>query len=248
VRIIVNADDLGSSRKVNAAIFALMGAGRIRSATLIPNGRAFEEAVSRIGEFPHCSFGVHLNVASGAPVGNASDASPILGSDGCFRLESVQRVFVSRRVRRAVFHEWKTQFDRVRNAGVPISHIDSHHHLHTVPALFGALKRLQREFGINRVRLARCRRGRRSPAAIAVCFARTGWNRALRMDGTKSADFFCGLPEFKAIPDARKPRFGTVEIMVHAGTKAAEEDTTLLESTWWTTQMREHELISYNEL
>lgn len=38
MRLLVNADDLGLSRRVNDAIFQLMSAGRIRSATLIPNG------------------------------------------------------------------------------------------------------------------------------------------------------------------------------------------------------------------
>ncbi|MGH6887690.1 MAG: carbohydrate deacetylase [Rhizomicrobium sp.] len=248
MRIIVNADDLGSSRKVNAAIFALMTAGRIRSATLIPNGRAFEEAVSRTGEFPHCSFGIHLNTASGPPVGNDSALPAILGADGCFRLEAVQRLFVSKRVRTAVLGEWEAQLERVRNAGVPISHIDSHHHLHTVPALFAALKHVQRDFGVARVRLARCGRQRRSPATVAVCLARTVWNHALRIDGTKTTDVFCSLPEFRAISETKRPRFRTAEIMAHAGTKAGEEDTRLLESEWWARQMLAHEMISYNEL
>jgi predicted glycoside hydrolase/deacetylase ChbG (UPF0249 family) len=248
MRILVNADDLGSSRKVNAAVFALMAAGRIRSATLIPNGRAIDEAIFRIRDHPGCSFGIHLNTASGPPVGNANGLSAILGPDGCFQSSAIQRLFVRSSVRTAVLKEWKSQVARLRRAGVALSHIDSHHHLHTVPALFGALKRLQRDCGLDRVRLARCDRGRRSPAALAVCLGRVAWNRAVRMDGTGTADFFCSLGEFKAMSRKDRTRHHTVEIMVHAGTKAAEEDMRLLESDWWTEQMREHELISYNEL
>lgn len=248
MRIIVNADDLGSSRRVNAAIFGLMAAGRIRSATLIPNGRALEEAVSRLRQFPRSSFGIHLNVADGPPVGSVAAASPLLGADGCFRLEVLQKVYLSRETRAAALQEWRSQAVRMRDAGVSVSHIDSHHHLHTVPALFGALKALQRESGIGRVRRARCRRKGPSPATIATCLVRTIWNRALRLDGTKTTDAFCSLPEFRKFCDGKYPRFATVEIMVHAGTKAGEEDVHMLESDWWTQQMREHELISYNEL
>lgn len=248
MRIIVNADDLGSSRTVNAAIFSLMEAGRIRSATVIPNGLAFDEAVARICDFPHCSFGVHLNAASGPPVGNDPGLRAILGSDGCFRLDAVQRPYLPREVRMAVLREWGSQFARLKGAGIAISHIDSHHHLHTVPALFAVLKRLQRESGIHRVRLARCRRGRITPASVAVCLARFAWNRSLRFDGTRTTDIFCSLPEFRAMPDARRRRCRTMEIMVHSGTKAGEEDTEMLRSDWWTRQMREHEMISYNHL
>lgn len=248
MHVIVNADDLGSSRSVNGAIFTLMEARRIRSATLIPNGEAFDEAVSHIREFPHCSFGIHLNTASGPPVGRPADRRPILGLDGCFRLEAVQRPYLSREVRAAVLDEWRSQLARVKGAGVAISHIDSHHHLHTVPALFPALKRFQRESGIRRVRLSRCRRGSLSPASITVCFARTVWNRALRIDGTRTTDVFCSLPEFRTMPDARRRRFRSMEIMVHSGTRAGEEDTELLRSEWWDGQMQEHQMISYNEL
>jgi len=57
LRLLVNADDPGLPPKANAAIFQLMSAGRIRSATLLPNGRAYDEAVLQIANHPHCSFG-----------------------------------------------------------------------------------------------------------------------------------------------------------------------------------------------
>jgi len=50
VQAIVNADDLGMSREVNAAIFDLMARGRVTSASLIAN------AISHLGSHMH----VHL--------------------------------------------------------------------------------------------------------------------------------------------------------------------------------------------
>lgn len=246
MRLLVNADDLGSSRKVNAAIFALMAAGRIRSATLIANGRAFDEAISRIGDYPHCSFGVHLNVSSGMPVDPASSDSPLMGADGQFRDAAVRRLFVPADVRHAVFREWRSQLAKVTSAGVAVSHIDSHHHTHTIPALFASLKRLQREFDISRVRLTRCRRQPHALSASVACLGRTIWNRVLRTDGTRTADTFLGLAEFRQLPDAKRGRLRTVEIMAHPGTK--EEDRRLLESEWWASQLRDGELISYHQV
>ena len=57
MELIVNADDLGISRKVNQATFDLMEQGRVTSATLLANGPNVEEACERIHEFASCSFG-----------------------------------------------------------------------------------------------------------------------------------------------------------------------------------------------
>ncbi len=248
MRLIVNADDLGATQRVNTAVFALMASGRIRSATLLANGRAFDEAVSRIGDFPHCSFGVHLNVATRMPVGPASELAPILGTDGQFRVAAVRRLIIPQSVRNAVLREWISQVARVKNAGVAVSHIDSHHHVHIIPSLFGTLKRLQREFGISRVRLAESRRGSRSLAAIPFRLGKAIWNRALRMDGTKTTDDFCSLAEFGTSTRKKYARSRTTEIMVHPGSPAREEENSLLASEWWTQIMRDNEMISYNDL
>src|SRR6516162_759961 len=61
--LIINADDLGVSESVNNETFALMQSGLITSATLIANAPAFEDAVRNSKKFPHCSFGVHLNLS-----------------------------------------------------------------------------------------------------------------------------------------------------------------------------------------
>jgi predicted glycoside hydrolase/deacetylase ChbG (UPF0249 family) len=248
MRLIVNADDLGATQGVNTAIFALMTSGRIRSATLLANGRAFDEAVSRIGDFPHCSFGVHLNVATRMPVGDASELAPILGADGQFRAAAVRRLFVPQPVCDAVLREWSSQVAKVKSAGVAVSHIDSHHHVHTIPGLFGTLKRLQREFGISRVRLGESRRGSGSLAAIPFRLGKAIWNRALRMDGTRTTDDFCSLANFGTSSKKKYGRSRTMEIMVHPGSPARDEENRLLASEWWTQVMRDNETISYNDL
>lgn len=74
------------------------------------------------------------------------------------------------------------------------------------------------------------------------------WHQALRLDGTGTTDSFCSLAQFKRLLEAKRIRSGTVEIVVHPGPKAYEEETGLLASEWWTALMRNHDLISYNDL
>ncbi|MBF0126225.1 MAG: ChbG/HpnK family deacetylase, partial [Magnetococcales bacterium] len=56
-------------------------------------------------------------------------------------------------MRRAIFDEWCAQVGTLQAAGTVVSHLDSHHHVHCIPALFSLVKRLQRRFTIDAVRL-----------------------------------------------------------------------------------------------
>src|SRR5260370_9216305 len=56
---------------------------------------------------------------------------------------------------RAVYAEWCAQVERLISAGVPLTHLDSHNHVHTLPYLLPVLKAVQRRFGIKKVRLSK---------------------------------------------------------------------------------------------
>ena len=60
MKIIINADDLGKSMKVNDAIFKLMDKNLITSSTIMANGDYVEDAIVRSKKYPNFSFGIHL--------------------------------------------------------------------------------------------------------------------------------------------------------------------------------------------
>jgi len=66
------------------------------------------------------------------------------------------------------------------------------------------------------------------------------------MDGTRTTDDICGLPRFETSSKKKYARSRTMEIMVHPGSRDAENK--LLASEWWTQVMRDNEMISYNDL
>ena len=86
VRVIVNADDLGESPKVNGAIFGLLDRGLVTSATMIGNAPFVEETCRRVDQYPQCSFGAHLNVTQLNTVGVRMDLAPL--NLGVFRVNS----------------------------------------------------------------------------------------------------------------------------------------------------------------
>jgi predicted glycoside hydrolase/deacetylase ChbG (UPF0249 family) len=154
MRVIVNADDLGASPEVNDAIFAMMALNRVSSATLMANGPAIDAALRDARRFPHCSFGIHLNLTQYAPLTRAPGLGPVLRDDELDRARLLRAPRVPSLLR-AAFEEWSAQVARVRDAGLPVSHFDSHHHVHTMPFLLPALKALMARFGVRRVRVSK---------------------------------------------------------------------------------------------
>jgi predicted glycoside hydrolase/deacetylase ChbG (UPF0249 family) len=148
---IVNADDLGATVPINDAILGLMEQGTVTSATLLANGPAFEDAVRRLKALPQCSFGVHLNFTQLLPLKPTPGLQPILTPAGrlCCKPSELP---LSPKLMHAVYQELAAQVERCLDAGVRVSHFDSHHHAHTIPWVFPILKALQRRFGIVRTR------------------------------------------------------------------------------------------------
>ena len=130
--LIVNADDLGASETINDEIFDLMQSGAVTSATLMANAPAFEHAVQQIPRFPHCSFGVHLNLTSFAPLSSPDELRQILNQDGHLSKKLLNSA-ITGDMREAFLTELSAQVQRTLDAGVPVSHFDSHLHIHTMP-------------------------------------------------------------------------------------------------------------------
>ena len=157
MRIIVNADDLGINEAVNEAIFQGMRCGKLTSATLLSNGPAVKAAVQSLHLFPQCSFGVHLDLTEFAPLhqGSYADLASILDKGGCFKGNSIREVTITPSMLAAIFREWCSQIENLMRLGLEPSHLDGHHHVHTIPQLLPVLAALRRRYKINRIRISK---------------------------------------------------------------------------------------------
>jgi predicted glycoside hydrolase/deacetylase ChbG (UPF0249 family) len=250
MKVIVNADDLGFSRGVNDAIFSLMARGRVTSATIMANGADVEDAVRRAGEFPRCSFGVHLNAFGLRPLTQNAGLSPILDQAGNFAGNVIRQMAIPAPLREAIFQEWCAQVDKLQSLGLRVSHFDSHHHTHTLPALLPVLKRLQRRFNIRKVRISMNIYSRQTPARSPWLPAgKAIWNFALRhFPATTTTEGFSSLQVFCEAWRESPRQFGSVELMVHPGAAHFEAETKLLDSPWWEELSLSSQFISYHEL
>jgi chitin disaccharide deacetylase len=250
MKIIVNADDLGMSEPVSEAIFHGMQRGTITSATLLSNGPAVRAATQQLHLFPKCSFGVHLNLTEFEPLCSASrtDLANILDQNKCFNGNSIREVRIGLPMLRAIFREWCSQIENLMRLGVEPSHLDAHHHVHTIPQMLPVLAALRRRYKINKVRISRnMYDDSERPGGLLLAKKRL-FNSALRTIGFRTTRIFTDLGTFIKLCAARPPRPASVELMTHPGAVPRNEEADLLESDWPGMLSYEATLVSYNNL
>src|SRR5262249_25576254 len=148
-------------------------------ATILANAPATRQAADAAKRFPRCSFGVHLNLTQFAPLVGGPDARLLAGARGeMSRANETARPTPA--FLRAVYRELCAQVERVASLGVRISHLDSHHHVHTRPFVFAALKEVQRRYDIRRVRLAKNFYSLDRPCPAGLAWKKRAYNWALR--------------------------------------------------------------------
>jgi chitin disaccharide deacetylase len=230
--VIVNADDLGMSAKVNDAIFQLIAAGRISSATILANGPAMKEAAAQLHRFPQCSFGIHLNLTQFQPLTGGATASVLTNGTGELSRD-IETAFPTMALLRAAYKECCAQVDALAAAGVNISHFDSHNHVHTRPHIFPVLKAVQKRYRTRRVRIAKNLYSSTQPASASLRWKKRAYNAALRsLYHTQTTDVFTEFLTFVEVWQQRKPECRSVELMVHPGASYASEEESLLGSDW----------------
>lgn len=250
IQIIVNADDLGLSAEVNEAIFRAMEAGVITSATMLSNGAAVIPAARMLHRFPNCSFGVHLNLTEFQRLGaeNPTALSSILDEHNCFKGNAIREVRISAPMLRAIYREWCAQIDNLIQFGVQPSHLDSHHHVHTVPQMLPVLAALRRRYRINKARIRRNMCDPATPASRGLLARKWFYNQALRRIGFKTTGIFAELEAFVRVCAARPPAEPLIELMAHPGSALSSEEPGLLASDWTKRLSYPVALVSYKAL
>jgi chitin disaccharide deacetylase len=233
---------------VNDAVFELAAARRISSATMMANAPAVRQAALCVKRFPGCSFGVHLNLTKFEPVTRGAGSRLLLnGADQMSR--AIERAPRSLARLRAVYEEMCAQIELVASLDVPISHLDSHHHIHTKPFFFLALKAAQRRYAIRKVRIAKNLYSRDQTCSRALRWKKRAYNRALRsMYRTQTTEAFTELLSFREPQPGPGSEYRTVELMVHPAHPSYSEEAVALNSDWFDELRRTATLISYDEL
>ena len=154
-RIIINADDFGLSDGVNEAVAQAHTEGVLTSATIMVNMPAANKAVKIVRQLPRLGVGVHLNLTEGRPVSQSTGINLLLNGDGQFAYSPAILSLFSLggyKIRKAIQAELEAQIQWVIDNGIKPTHLDSHKHIHTFPAMFSIVCQLARRFGIRAIR------------------------------------------------------------------------------------------------
>jgi len=248
-RIIINADDFGMSDRVNHAICDTMLRDKITSVTILANAPHISEALKEIPNFPEVSFGVHLNLTEFEPLTGGPGSKLLIDPATGQMSRHISAITATPPLMEAIYEEWCAQITRLISAGVDISHIDSHNHIHTIPFVFPALKAVQKHFKIRKVRITKNIYSIDQPCAPGLAMKKLGYNFALRrFYRTMTTEGFAELQTYCKEAHVHSLSHRTIELMVHPGAPLNEAETQLLYSDW------EQELgfpitkINYNQL
>lgn len=115
-RIIFNADDFGYRKDINKGIIYAHKNGIVKSATVMTEREAFEDAVHLAKENPDLKTGLHIDL------------------DGFFEIRRPEGKIVNFLAEAPDFKKItdsiNRQLDKFLSAGLKLSHLDSHHHAH----------------------------------------------------------------------------------------------------------------------
>jgi hopanoid biosynthesis associated protein HpnK len=154
-KLIVTADDLGLTRRVNEAIEKAHREGIVTTASLMVNGGAFESAVGVLKDNPELDAGLHLNLTEGEPASAYEQIPSLAGPNGFLYHHPFE--LMSALARRRVHlpdleTETRAQIQKALAAGVQISHIDGHKHVHVISQVFHLVCKIAPDYGIRAVR------------------------------------------------------------------------------------------------
>jgi hopanoid biosynthesis associated protein HpnK len=237
-QLIVTADDFGLALPVNEAIEEAHRRGILSAASLMVTAAAEADAVARAKRLPQLGIGLHLVLVDGRPALPPEEIPDLVGPDGRFPSNPTKAgidLFFRPRARAQLEREIRAQLELFRRTGLPLDHVNSHHHFHVHPTIAAALVRLAPEYGIKAVRVPSERpieswraTSDRLGARLVAWASQSPWAASLRRRlvraGIRFNDRVLGLSDTGDMRAERVARYlarlpdGVSELYVHAAT------------------------------
>jgi chitin disaccharide deacetylase len=154
--LIVNGDDFGYSREVNAGIIRAHREGILTSTSLMVADAARDEAAALAKDNPALDVGLHLVVCMGRSVLPASQIAPVVDGLGRFSNSPVlsgMRYFFTPGIRQKLKAECRAQIELHLKLIGYLNHIDGHLNFHVHPAIADIVVELAHEYKVPCIRI-----------------------------------------------------------------------------------------------
>jgi predicted glycoside hydrolase/deacetylase ChbG (UPF0249 family) len=232
--LVINADDFGLSAEVNEGILTAHEKGILTSTSLMANGPMFSQAASIGRQVPNLGIGVHFNLVRGKPVSRLQDVNLLVDIRGLFPgtvSSTLHRLVKNPAALDQAERECTAQVERLIEAGIRPTHIDSEKHIHMFPPLFKRVAEVAASNDIKWIRIVNDGDNllKSKPTAAQVAkslvlrFLSVFCRRNVQKAGLKSSDFFYGVLHagnmvsiiYQNIFEKLRP--GVTEIICHPG-------------------------------
>ena len=154
-KLIVTGDDFGFSLSVNEAIEEAHRHGILSCASLMVGAKAARDAVDRARRLSSLRVGLHLVLVDGSPILPPRVVPDLVTKKGEFSSHLVRagiNFFFRKQAKRQLEDEIRAQFQAFLETGLPLDHVNSHHHMHLHPTILGIILRVGRDYGMGAVR------------------------------------------------------------------------------------------------
>lgn len=143
--LIINADDFGYSSGINYGIIDAHQQGVLTSTTMMANMPGFDHGVLLAKKNPNLGVGVHLTLTCGRPL--LDNVHSLVDETGMFhKIGYYEKPFTINE--EDLYREWKAQINKLIKNGIYPTHLDSHHHVNTIPGISETFITLAKEFGL----------------------------------------------------------------------------------------------------
>ena len=232
-QLIVHADDFGITEAANEGIVRAHREGIVTSTSLMAPGAAFEHAIRLSRLTPELDVGIHLTLVEEKPLLPPQTIPSLVTESGHFfnHATTFMKHYLQGRIRmEEVYRELDAQIAKVKNQGIPFSHLDSHQHVHMLPRVRQVVIELARKYGI---------RAMRRPREPLRGYMLKKWKNYSRIPQLLVLNTLCRLAGNRDIPGAEHfagfyyggnlnkknllnvlrnlPSTGTCELMCHPG-------------------------------
>ncbi|HEY6446960.1 MAG TPA: ChbG/HpnK family deacetylase [Acidobacteriaceae bacterium] len=153
--LLINADDFGLTPGVNRSVAELHQAGALTSATLMSTGTYFDDAVRVAQANPALEVGCHIQLVDGTPALPVAQIRSLCPGGRQFRVgltALVRDLYIGRVCASEVEAEATAQILRLQDAGLRVSHIDTHKHTHVFPRILRPLLGAAQACGVTAIR------------------------------------------------------------------------------------------------
>jgi predicted glycoside hydrolase/deacetylase ChbG (UPF0249 family) len=160
--LIINADDLGIHPRINAGIVEAFERGILTSTTMLLTTPFLEETVRDVVRASRLPVGLHLSLTLGRALTRPAELPDLADGDGNLtRLSAAALLRLGppggrrRGIYDQIHRELDAQLAAARRLDVPVTHVDTHQHVHMNPHIFAIVETLAEKYGVKRVRMCR---------------------------------------------------------------------------------------------